>query len=65
MVEDVPLLVIGQYGEGRAIAYTTDIGPHNGVQEILRNGTVIILYGETWYIGSRMLNYEHRGTEKI
>ena len=23
-----PLLVIGEYGDGRAVAYTTDIGPH-------------------------------------
>jgi len=27
-VEDDPLLVIGEYGKGRAVAYTTDIGPH-------------------------------------
>lgn len=27
-VEDDPFLVIGEYGKGRAVAYTTDIGPH-------------------------------------
>jgi uncharacterized membrane protein len=27
-VDNDPLLVIGKYGKGRAIAYTTDIGPH-------------------------------------
>jgi uncharacterized membrane protein len=27
-VEEDPLLVIGEYGEGRTVAYTTDIGPH-------------------------------------
>jgi len=27
-VDKDPLLVVGEYGKGRAIAYTTDIGPH-------------------------------------
>lgn len=27
-VDDDPLLVVGEYGSGRAVAFTTDIGPH-------------------------------------
>ena len=28
MVDDDPLLVVGEFGKGRCIAFTTDIGPH-------------------------------------
>ena len=46
VVENNPLIVIGEYGKGRVIAYTTDIGPHwcprdfaewNGYNTLWRN----------------------------
>jgi uncharacterized membrane protein len=44
-VDQDPLLVIGKYGKGRAIAYTTDIGPHWCPKEFAEwEG-----YGKLWY----------------
>jgi uncharacterized membrane protein len=43
-IDEDPLLVIGEYGKGRSIAYTTDIGPHWCPREFAEwEG-----YGELW-----------------
>ncbi len=54
IVNDDPLLVIGTYGKGRTVAYTTDIGPHWCPREFAEwDG-----YGKLW---RNMINWSGGG----
>ena len=56
-VDDSPLLVVGHHGRGRALAWTSDIGPHWCPREFLEwDG-----YGKLWRQAVKWLGNSHGG----